>query len=74
MRDKYNYLDQFMKDLTKEHLRCLTSYDQWGRKTALDADMDEMHEVMDMQLINDDGTLTAIGDLIVLEVENRLPK
>lgn len=73
-RDKYNLLDEWLKNMSNDHISCLTDYDADQRAEYLAADDTTMHECVEMNLIDDDGNLTAIGDLIVLEVENQLPR
>lgn len=73
-RDTYNLLDEYIKNMTPQHIRCLTHFEAERRKEYLDIDDTTMHECVDMMLIDTDGNLTGIGDLIVLEIENKLPR
>lgn len=73
MRDTYNYLTPFLKELTNDHLECLSSHTVEQRLMALELDDEDTIACLEMKMIDNEGNLTAIGDLIVLEIENRIP-
>ena len=73
MRESYNYLTPFLKELTNDHLECLASHTPEQRVAAIELDDEDTLACFEMKMIDQEGNLTAIGDLIVLEIENRIP-